>query len=242
MFDIIDMHNHSLCGLDDGADSYETMCRMLETSYQSGVRGICFTPHYSNSPGDDCTPAEIEESFKLASEYCGKHMPDMRLYIGSEMIYHYDCIDSISEKKLFTMANSKYVLTDFLSVLDARGIIMGLQRLLNCGFIPIIAHIERYPCLFGRIEDIKRMSMLGAVIQINAGSLNAGLMSKIRRQCVKLLREGLVDIVASDAHNLSTRPPFLKESAEFVISKFGYGYAEQIFYENPERVISDRRL
>ena len=236
MFDIIDIHNHSLCGLDDGAESYETMCDMLELSYQSGVRGICFTPHYGNSD-IDCTPAAVEAVFKQASDYCSKYIPDMRLYIGSEMNYHYDCIDSISEKKMFTLANSKYVLTDFLSTPDVRGIIIGVQRLLNCGYVPVIAHIERYPCLFGRLEDIRRISMLGAIIQINAG-----LMSKRRHQCMKLLSEGLVDIVASDTHNLSTRPPVLKECANYIISKFGYEYAEQIFYENPERIIFDRRI
>jgi len=243
MFEITDLHNHSLCGLDDGADSYETMCGMLEKSYDNGVRCICFTPHYNNNArGDDCTLTEIMASYQLAREYCDKYLPGMRLYVGSEMLYHFDCIDSIAAKKLLTIANSCYVLTDFYKTPDARSIILGLERLLNCGYIPIVAHVERYPCLFGRIDDIRRMSMLGAVIQINAASIFGGLMSKSRRQCLKLLDEEIVDVVASDAHNLSTRSPDLKKAAEFVASKFGNKYAERIFRENPERIISDRRL
>lgn len=242
MFEITDLHNHSLCGLDDGADSFETMCGMIEMSYNSGVRCICFTPHYDNVKDNDCTPTQIMESYRLAREYCDNNFPDMRLFVGSEMTYHFDCIDSLSEKKLLTIANSRYVLTDFLRTHDVRGIIHGLERLLNCGYIPIVAHVERYPCLFGRIDDIRRMSMLGAVIQINASSLFFGLMSKTRRQCLKLLGEEIVDVVASDAHNLSTRSSDLKKAAEFVISKFGYQYAERVFRENPEQIISDRRL
>ena len=242
MFEITDLHNHSLCGLDDGADSIETMYSMIEESYNSGVRCICFTPHYDNVKELDPSPTQIMESYGLAKEYCNKNFPDMRLYVGSEMGYHFDCIDSISEKKLLTVANSRYVLTDFLRTHDARGIIHGLERLLNCGYIPIVAHVERYPCLFGRIDDIRKMSMLGAVIQINAASLFLGLMTKTRHQCLKLLGEEIVDIVASDAHNLTTRSPNLKKAAELVASRFGYSYAERIFRENPERIISDRRL
>ena len=242
MFEITDLHNHSLCGIDDGADSYETMCSMLEMSYSSGVRCICFTPHYRDVGENKCDTAKIINSFQMAKDYRDRYMPDMRLYIGSEMDYHYDCIDSISNKKMFTMACSRYVLADFLETLDSRSIKHGIERLLNSGYIPIVAHIERYSCLYGRLDDIRRMSMMGAVIQINANSLFCGLMSKRRRLSLKLLGEGLVDVVASDAHNLSTRSPVLKEAAEFVISKFGYEYAEQIFSENPERIISDRRL
>lgn len=242
MFEITDLHNHSLCGLDDGADSYDTMCSMLEMSYSSGVRCVCFTPHFRNDRENDCGFEQIMKSFQMAKDYCERYLPGMRLYVGTEMDYHYDCIDSITEKRMLTLAGSRYVLTDFLDVIDSRSIKLGIERLLNSGYIPIVAHIERYPCLYGRLDDIRRMSMMGAVIQINANSLFCGLVSKRRRQSMKLLGEGLVDIVASDAHNLSTRSPVLKEAAEFVVSKFGYEYAEQLFSENSERIISDKRL
>ena len=241
MFEITDLHNHSLFGVDDGADSYETMCGMLDTSYNNNVRSICFTPHFNNRE-NDCTTEQIKSAFEIAKEYCEKNLPDMSLHLGSEMLYHYDCVDSIRENKLFTVANSKYVLVDFMYVPDVRSIIWGIQRLLNCGYIPIVAHVERYACLYNKPDEVQRMSALGAVIQINAKSLFYGIFSKRRSFCIKLLKEGLVDIVASDAHNLTSRSPNMREAAEFVISKFGYGYAEKIFSENQKRIISDIKL
>ena len=242
MFNITDLHNHSLCGLDDGAASYEEMCKMIDISYSSGVRTICFTPHYFNSDGRDCTPEQIDISFERAKAYCQRYMPDMQLYKGSEMTYHFDCVDSLAEKKLYTIAGSRYVLTDFLATPDARSIIMGLERLFNCGYVPIIAHIERYPCLYGKIESVRRMSEMGAIIQMNSSSLFKGLMSKRRRQSLKLLSEGLVDIMASDAHDGEMRTPELKRAAEFVEARFGYEYAEQLFDKNPQKIISNKRF
>ena len=242
MFDFIDLHNHSLCAVDDGADSYETMCRMLDVSYAEGVRCVCFTPHFLNVPDRDPTPEAVARSFEMAKAYCAERLPDMRLVLGCEMSYHFDCIDSLADKRIATVAGSRYVLADFLDTPDVRSIKVGVERLLNRGYIPIVAHVERYPCLFGRIEDIRNMSMMGAVMQINAGSLFSGLMSKRRKQALKLLSEDLVDVVASDAHGIEHRTPELKRAAEFIGSRFGESYARMILKDNPEKIISDKRL
>jgi protein-tyrosine phosphatase len=242
MFDITDLHNHSLFDLDDGAESYDMMCRMIEESYASGVRHICFTPHYLNADACDCTLSQIADRLRKAREYCEKNLPDMRLSAGSEMVYHYDFIDSIEQKKLLTLANSRYVLTDFLATPDARSIVSGVERMLSSGYVPVVAHVERYSCLYDKVDVIRRMCEAGAIIQINAGSLFLRLFSKRRRLCYRLLSEGLVDVVASDAHDLTFRGPSLKKAVELVISKFGIEYAEYLFNVIPQKIISNQRL
>ena len=242
MFEITDLHNHSLFDLDDGADSYDMMCRMIEESYASGVRHICFTPHYLNAESHDCTIDQIADRLEKAKEYCEKKLPDMGLSVGSEMVYHYDFIDSIEQKKLLTLAGSRYVLTDFLATPDARSIARGVERMLNSGYVPVVAHIERYPCLYGKTGIIQRICEAGAVIQINADSLFLGLFSRRRRLCFELLSQGLVDVVASDAHDLTFRVPSLKKAAELVTSRFGMDYAEYLFSVVPQKIISNQRL
>jgi len=242
MFDIVDLHNHSLYGLDDGADSYEKMCQMIDCSYRNGVRHICFTPHYHNIGNRDCTPEKIGAVYNEARRYCAEHYPDLRLSVGSEMVYHFDCIDAIAEKRVLTLSESRYVLTDFLASPDARGIMMGVERLLGCGYFPVVAHVERYDCLLGKVDEVRRLSDAGAVIQINAGSLNGGIFSKKRKFCMKLLEEELVDVVASDAHNTDSRPPSLDFALKTVVSKFGEEYAERIFRLIPEKIMSNQRM
>ena len=241
MFEITDLHNHSLYGLDDGADTRDMMIDMLNASYESGVRSICFTPHYFNSD-DDCTPDRIQEVLCEAREYCEKNLNGMKLYEGSEITYHYDSVDSLSQGRILTLGGSRYVLLDFMDTPEIRSIVMGVERLLNSGYIPVVAHIERYQDLYGRLDVVRRISDSGAVIQINAHSLFRGLMSRTRRQCLKLFSEGLVDVVSSDAHDPEFRPPELKRAAELVISKFGYEYAEEVFCTNPQNILTNQRL
>lgn len=241
MFEITDLHNHSLFELDDGADSRETTFAMLRASYDSGVRSICFTPHYFTSK-NNCTPQQIAEHLACAEEYCREYLPEMKLYAGSEVSYHYDCVDAISDGRVLTLAGSRYILLDFMGTPDARSVVKGVERLVNSGYIPVVAHIERYAELFGRLEDVRRISDLGAVIQINAKSLLKGFMSASRRQCMKLFAEGLVDLVASDAHDLQQRPPDMKKAVELVISKFGYNYAEEVFCTVPQKILSNQRV
>ena len=242
MFDIIDLHNHSLYGLDDGAESYEKMCRMIDISYRDGVRHICFTPHYLNIGDRDCTSDQIKKVCEEARIYCDENHLDMKFSVGAEMIYHFDCIDAISQKRVLTLADSRYVLTDFLATPDARGIMMGVERLLNSGYLPVVAHVERYHCLLGKVDEVRRMSEEGAVIQINAASLSDGVFSKKRRFCMKLLEEGLVDIVASDAHNTESRSPSLRNALKIVTAKFGEDYACRIFKRIPEKILSNQRI
>lgn len=241
MFEIADIHNHSLYGIDDGAENFETMCAMLDMSYQSGVRHICFTPHYcrtgENSPAD-----VIQSRFLEAEKYCNEKLSGMKLCMGSELSYHYDCIDDLAEKRCFTVADSRYVMLDFLQSCDVRSVIMGVERLLNAGYIPIVAHIERYLDFCKRIKDVHRMSDAGAVIQINSSSLFYGKMSSTRRLCMRLFSEGLVDVVASDAHSLGIRNPALDKAAELVISRFGYEYAEDVFSRIPKKILANERI
>lgn len=242
MFDIVDLHNHSLYGLDDGAENYEEMCRMIDRSYRDGVRHICFTPHYLNIGDRDCTPERIERVCDEARCYCAENHMDMKFSVGSEMVYHFDCIDSLAEKMALTLAGSRYVLTDFLATPDARGIILGVERLLNSGYIPVVAHVERYHCLLGKAEEVRNMSESGAVIQINADSLAEGFFSKKRKFCMKLLEEELVDVVASDAHDVLSRTPALDFAVKTVILKFGEDYARRVFKLIPEKIILNQRI
>ena len=131
---------------------------------------------------------------------------------------------------------------DFLQTSDVRSVVMGVERLLNSGYIPIVAHIERYSAFYGRMEDVHRISDSGAIIQINASSLFHGLLSATRRQCMKLFSEGLVDVVASDAHGLDSRNPILDRAAEFVISKISYDYAEDVFNRIPRKILKNERI
>ena len=53
------------------------------------------------------------------------------------------------------------------------------------------------------------------------------------------LEKDVVDIVSSDAHNLDTRKPYMKEAYEIVLKKYGEEKTKLLFETNAENIIRD---
>ena len=116
-----------------------------------------------------------------------------------------------------------------------------LYELISAGFIPIIAHAERYPAFVEHPENITDAIGLGARIQVNADALLGMDGFVIRHFCKKLMKNGQIDFIASDAHDMKARPSRLKECAEYVEKKWGRQTAVRIFEKNPLKIIGNNR-
>ncbi len=241
MTSFVDIHCHALFGVDDGAITEQDMYEMLRLAYENGTRTLCLTPHYDPKPGED-TVMTVEESFALATSYCEKHLPDIKLVLGNELSYRVGCMDSLLSGACRTLAGSRYVLVDFFLTPTLAEVKRGVSLIAGSGYIPVIAHVERYACLFGKIREVEAFVESGALVQVNADSLKLGVLSPVGRMARRLLAEGLVHMIASDAHNVTTRAPNLSEAYEAVRKKYGEAYAEILFSVNPQRVLSGVRI
>ena len=241
MLSFVDIHCHALCNVDDGAAGEHEMYEMLRMVYEDGTRKICLTPHY-DPRADGCHADAVMSSFALAEAYCREHLPDMTLYLGNELSYRVGCVEALLSGQCRTLADSRYVLVDFFMSPSLSDIRRGISSIANSGYIPIIAHVERYDCLLGKIREIAKLSEEGALIQVNAGSLRLGWLSPVGRTVGRLLSERLVDMIASDGHNTATRPPLLSGAYETVRAKYGEDYADFLFWVNPERVLLGKRV
>ena len=103
--------------------------------------------------------------------------------------------------------------------------------------MPVVAHVERYS-YYRSIERVKRLKECGAVIQINSSPIVKKSLKSENKFVKKLLKERLVDVVASDWH--STRTNCFKEAYKKVESKFG-DYADLIFSVNPTHVVKSAK-
>ena len=106
------------------------------------------------------------------------------------------------------------------------------------GYIPILAHVERYKAVFGHVDKIVELIETGAYIQINAESLIGGIFDKRASFCKKIMKEGLVHFLGTDCHDFRTRRPNMKSAAEVVRKK----HADQILYENPRRMLEGKSI
>ncbi len=234
---MVDIHCHALYGVDDGAGSIEESTAMLQQAESQGVETIVLTPHYRHGMFD--YPAEqIRENFarlKQEAEQTG-----IALCLGCE--YHVDSriLEALQENPCFSLAGGDFVLTEYSFDTDFSYIYMQTQKLISCGYIPVIAHVERYGCFLKDPKLCLELSNTGAFIQINADSV-LGLEGRAgERFCRKILKRGWADIVAGDAHGIDTRACHLKKCMEYISRKYGEDYAELLFEENPKKVIENK--
>lgn len=201
-----DMHCHMLCGVDDGAKTSEEMYAMLEMAYEDGVRALCLTPHYSPYLFGD-TFEQSARSFERLREYVSQKHADMRIFLGHELGYYHGCLESLRAEKCRTIAGSRYVLVDFPAGVEFFELQNAMDQLRFAGYFPILAHTERYGCLFHQMRWIEEFVEGGGIIQLNAASAVGDWGKASQRQWKKLIKKGLAHIISSDAHNTDTRPP-----------------------------------
>ena len=224
-----DIHNHSLASVDDGARSEEMMYQMVDAAYADGIRILCLTPHFHPIHFGDNRQATLESFHKLQSYAAGRY-PQLRLYLGNELRHSPSCDSWLREGFCRPLGDTTWVLVDFPADTGQHLIIRGLSQLLSMGYSPILAHAERYSNLsLHTIRDLRRD---GIRIQINAGSLTGCFGWSPRRRARQLLRQRMVHLVASDAHDLKYRPPHLSTGYQITLKLTEQDYADQIFYRN----------
>lgn len=233
---LIDIHCHILPKIDDGAKSVEEAVNILKEARRQGITRMIVTPHYRP---DMFEPAMKRVLFSYRNlRDLAKEM-NIHLSLGCEYFRNERMIEDLEEKRRPTMAGSRYVLTEF-STHDTYPTIRNcIYDLVTHGYRPIIAHVERYFCC-QELEKVLELKELGARIQLNAGSVLGEEGWKQKQFCQQLMKNGAVDFIASDTHNLSSRKMNLKKCASYVSRKMGKRYAQKIFIENPRKIWESR--
>lgn len=231
----IDIHNHTLFGVDDGPDHIQESIDMLKAAAQQGIHTIILTPHYRHGMFRYET-ADVERNFaELKNRVEAEHI-EMQLYPGCE--YHVDSeiLEHIQGGRVHTLADTDYVLTEYSHSTAFTDMKRYTHALVAAGYEPVIAHIERYECIEKHPQLALELAEMGALIQINADS-TLGIDGKyLEKVCKKLLKLGAADIVASDAHGIRERKNHLDKCFQYIWKKFGESYAADLFYNNPKKI------
>lgn len=223
---MIDIHTHILPHVDDGSANMETSIRLIESEVKQGVTDIFVTPHYYRFREFLSTHKQNRDLFEsLMTEVKRLDIP-VKLYLGNEIYYDLDTLRRLESGTVIPMGDSRYVLVEFSLTRETEDIPDAINDLTAKGYIPIIAHPERYPYIKS-LQDYKIMRHMGAKIQINAGSLTGYYGKKVKSFVKKLIKNDLVDFVASDIHDF--RMGFLGDAYRIVAKMFGPEKADHLF-------------
>jgi len=231
-----DIHMHIIPCVDDGAKNIAMSMEMLKMAEAQGIKSIIATPHdyafYNNGNKIFATHLTLQKIF-----------PKIKLYIGCEIYCEPEAmkciIADLKSKIIPTMNNTQYVLVEFYTKeTDFEKIMYCVKKLLKYGYIPIIAHIERYS--FFSIENMLRLKGKGCMLQANVFSLKEEENSITKANARLALQEKLIDFLGSDAHRTNHRPPNVKSGLNYLNKIQDTNYVYSITKGNAKKYLGVR--
>ncbi len=248
----VDLHCHVLPGVDDGPASLEEAVETLRTAWRGGTRAVTATSHAFAPlfPGGEAEPMRTAfRAFKAALEMLVERggfdfLAELEVYPGAENYLSAEFLAALDGGRVLTLNDSRYLLLEFPPFLTYDTARAGAERVLAAGRVPLLAHVERYPFLHGAEgrERLRRLRELGCAVQVNGESCLGVQGRRLAREADRLLRDRLVDVVASDGHGPERRSPDLAEVGRRLGRRHGERPSRVWLWDNPRRVVADEPL
>lgn len=238
-----DIHSHIIYGVDDGAQNIEEAVKMVEYAVTHGTKGLVATPH-TNVPGsfENLWGPELLEKVKTLRTVLKENYIDVQIFCGQEIFCTSYAIELLKSGKVITLNNSRYPLVEFDFYEDSDSVYTKLERIISEGYIPVVAHPERYAFVTEEGDAAIRLKKLGCVLQINKGSLTGKFGENAFYAARRLIEERLADVIASDSHSPYVRTPNMKNVHELVSEEYSQNYADILLDINPKRILQDRDI
>ncbi len=237
----IDIHCHIMPGVDDGSPDTKTSLEMLKIAEKNGITHMILTPHHKPMH-HNVSPEHNVLYRKRLLEHAKEAGIKVKLFSGNEIYYSDETMEELLRGEICSLAGSDYVLVEFHPSNPYKAIHNAMYRIQGAGYIPIIAHVERYVDIVQHPGKVGELIDMGCYIQVNASSIMGKYGLGIAHFTKKLLKEEQVHFVASDAHDAAGRAPKLLECRKFVEKKYGEDYANHLFCINPANVIRNDHI
>lgn len=208
--EFFDLHCHFLPGMDDGCKTPEESVRLLEEQYRQGCRGVAATPHYY-------AVESIESFLARRKQAAGRLLAELRarspvaipnICFGAEVAFR-ETLESEQELERLCYGKSRYLLLEMPFTPWTDRTVRSVERIISMmGVTPVIAHVERYtgiadPCYINALMN------LNVLVQLNAENFEGG---KKERRALHMIREGNIQILGTDSHNMANRPPNMEKA------------------------------
>jgi protein-tyrosine phosphatase len=226
---MLDIHHHLLFGLDDGPADIETSVEMALASIADGVTHIACTPHASYDY--EYKPEVNSERLAAVRERLDERI---ELGIGCDFhLSHENIEDAIAHPDKYSINGKGYILVEFPDFSIPPSISDVFFRMQIAGMTIVLTHPERNPTIVTHPEWLREWLRHGCLVQVTAASFSGRFGKSAQRFSDWLLDNNWIHFVATDAHNMTSRPPHLKEAYDYVAARRGIAEAERLFVLNP---------
>ena len=237
---MIDIHHHCLPDVDDGPREWDEAVAMCRAAREEGIETIVATPHVLRGRWKSYSIPELEARLAELRQRVGDAP---RLILGSEYFFGHDVVEVLDARNaIVPLAGSRYVLVELAANSVPPLIEQPLYRMQLGGWVPVLAHPERNVVFQTKPDVLAELLDHGVKTQVTAGSLTGAFGPQARRAAETFLRRNLVHFIATDAHNMTRRPPRVKEAKAVLEELVGSEVADALMVRNPRAVIENRSL
>jgi protein-tyrosine phosphatase len=196
-----DIHAHFLPGLDDGSPSMEESIKMIEGMKALGYQKLVCTPHVMHGYYQNSTELILKTHSALQKAIIEKGI-DIELEVSAEYNFDSELIKRLDEDDILSFGNDdyQYLLFELSYYNEPMGLDDLVARIQEKGYVPVLAHPERYPYLSESREKYNSLQAKGVLFQININSLSGLYPGGAKLTAEWLMEQGMVQFIASDAH------------------------------------------
>ena len=219
----IDLHSHILPQLDDGSDSVEMSLAMLYQMAEQGVDVVCATSHYYAKHSS--IPAFCERRAEAMERLSAVLTEDLPRVLPAAEVAYFPRMEEQDLTPLCIQGTRTLMLE--MPFADWTGLQLETVEalVLDCRYDVVLVHPERFCFSKSNKHKLEKLAELPIGLQVNAGSL---LRWGTRRLALDLLQMAQYPLLGSDCHNLTSRPPNLKEGRKVVMQKLGEAFLKKI--------------
>lgn len=238
---MIDLHSHILPNIDDGAKSLNISIEMAKIAVEDGIKILACTPHirpptYSNNT--DIIRKKVDE---LTSAFQSEGI-NLKLIMGADIHIAHDLIEKLDNQSAPTLNKTKYFLFEPPHHILPPNLIKFSKQIVAAGYIPILTHPERLTWIEKHYNIITQLDEMGVPIQLTAASITGRFGDRAQYWSKRFLKEGRVDLIASDAHDPKHRPPKMASARDIIADMLGDEAAKRLTLENPFRILKNQEL
>jgi protein-tyrosine phosphatase len=236
---VIDLHCHILPGIDDGAADLDVAVAMAQAFVADGVTVVACTPHILPGVYHNSGP-QIRQAVQYLQQELDAQGVALQLTTGADVHVVPDLVAGLRSGHLLSLADSRYVLVEPPHHVAPPRLHDLFFQLIVAGYVPILTHPERLGWIKSHYAAIQELARAGTWMQITAGSLAGGFGKTARYWAERMLDEGLVHILATDAHNTQRRPPNLSQGRDIAARQVGDSEAEHLVVTRPLGIMNNQ--
>ena len=238
---MIDTHIHILPALDDGSPNIDVSINMAKTAKENGFDKIIATPHFIEDSGA-LSAESILKNIESINEVLKNNDIEIEIYSGCEIYFTTNIVKLLENKEVLTCCDSKYFLMELPIIGKPLNYIEVLKESISKGYVPIIAHPERYEWFDKNYEEFKKLKDIGVKFQINYGSIMGLYGNMPKKNVIRLLKDNMVDLIGTDSHGNGKVYENLSQSILKIKKICGEENFKVYTETNPQRIINNKDI